>query len=94
MTTNKITVTLRKGTDAEDWSMDMQCLALLYGVPLTDINALPIANGCIRIPSEWVKRGKRRVKEAEAHTGSDFVLDIMQFWAQRDHGADLEVVYQ
>jgi hypothetical protein len=41
-----------------------------------------------------VQRGRRRSSEAQAHTGSDFILDILEFWAQKDHGATLKVVYK
>jgi hypothetical protein len=74
--------------------LDSQAMALLFGVSVHDVLALPIQNGDCAIPREWLRRGKRRSNEAQAHTGSDFILDILQYWAQKDHAADLEVVYQ
>jgi hypothetical protein len=81
-----------RSVDAEP-ILDSQAMALLFGVSVQDVLALPMHDGASRIPNEWVRRGKRRTKEAQAHTGSDFILDILLYWAQKDHGADLEVVY-
>lgn len=87
-----ITITIAK-VDTEPM-LDAQAMALLFGVDVAMVNALPISEGTSPIPREWIRRGRQRSKEAAAHTGSDFILDVLQFWAQRDHGADLEVVYQ
>jgi hypothetical protein len=73
--------------------LDAQAMSLLYGVHPEEITALPMANGAKRIPDEWVRRSRRRYKEAMAANGSDFILDVLQHWAWKDHGADLEVVY-
>ena len=73
--------------------LDAQALALLFGVTVADVKALPMTDGQSPITREWTRRGKQRANEAMAHTGSDFILDILQYWAQRDHGANLEVVY-
>jgi hypothetical protein len=74
--------------------LDAQAMSLLFGVRVEDIHALPMQDGHTTIPHEWTRRGKQRANEAMAHTGSDFILDILQYWAQKDHGADLEVVYR
>ena len=79
--------------DTDEPMLDSQAMALLFGVPVKDVLALPMTDGTSPIPREWARRGKRRANEAQAHTGSDFILDILQFWAQKDHGANLEVVY-
>jgi hypothetical protein len=74
--------------------IDSECMALMFGVTAADVRALPFADGCSRIPREWIKRGRRRTREAAAATGSAELLDILKFWAHKDHGAELEVVYQ
>lgn len=91
MTANTLTVEIRD-VDTEPL-LDNNCMALLFGVTLEDINALPASDGVIHIPREWVQRGRRRSNEAQAHTGSDFILDILNYWAQKDHNAVLEVAY-
>jgi hypothetical protein len=89
--TNTITVEIRD-VDTEPM-LDAQSMALLFGVSINDVHVLPMKDGTSPIPREWVRRGKRRANEAQAHTGSDFILDILQYWAHRDHNANLEVVY-
>ncbi|WP_258043753.1 hypothetical protein [Mycobacterium kansasii] len=88
--TNIIVVTIKE--IGGEPMLDMQALALLFGVGVAAVEALPIINGHIRIPREWARRGKRRAREPIAHTGSDFILDGIRYWARHDHGADLEVV--
>lgn len=91
-----MTTTMRmyiKRIDGEPM-LDAQCMALLFGVETTAVHALPIADGAMRIPPEWVKRGKRRAREAMAHTGGRGVIDVLRYWAQRDHNAELKVVEQ
>ena len=74
--------------------IDNQCLALLLGVEVEALRGLPIQNGSTSVPADWVKRGRRRAREAQAHTGSTAMLDSLRYWAMRDHGATLEVIYQ
>jgi hypothetical protein len=74
--------------------LDSAAMALLFGVEAEAVHDLPMTNGTSPIPREWVRRGKRRAKEAMAHTGSDALLDSLRYWARKDHSADLEVVYQ
>ncbi len=76
-----------------DPMLDSQALGLLFGVSVADVLALPMKDGTSPIPREWIKRGRRRTREAMAHTGSDFIMDTLRYWAQKDHNADLEVVY-
>ena len=89
---NAITIEVRN-VDTEPM-LDNEAMALLFGVTVADVNALPKQNGVSPIPREWARRGKQRAKEAQAHTGSDFILDLLQYWARKDHSADLEVVYR
>lgn len=67
-------------------------LALMFGVPRADVSALPVTNGQARIPREWLQRGRRRTREAAAHTGSAEFDDVLRYWARRDHNAELRVV--
>lgn len=64
----------------------LEGVELLFGVPAELITV------GTPFPQEWIKAGRRRAREAMAATGSDFVLDIMRYWAQKDHGAALEIV--
>ncbi|WP_137149466.1 hypothetical protein [Mycolicibacterium sp. CR10] len=90
--TNTITTRI-KNVDAEPM-LDTEAMALIFGVDPAAVLALPTVDGTSRIPREWVRRGRRRAKEAQAHTGSDFILDALHYWARKDHGATLEVVYE
>jgi hypothetical protein len=90
--TNKFTVEINE-INGEPM-LDSQCMALMFGVTAADVRALPFAGGHSRIPREWIKRGRRRTREAAAATGSADLLDVLQYWARTDHNAELEVVYQ
>ncbi|WP_137147545.1 hypothetical protein [Mycolicibacterium sp. CR10] len=92
MTAHTITTRI-KNADTEPL-LDAEALALLFGVDLTEVLALPTVDGHSGIPREWIKRGRRRTREAQAATGSDFILDALDYWARKDHGAALEVIYQ
>jgi hypothetical protein len=37
------------------------------------------------MPAEWHQQGRRRSKEAAAHTGSEDLLDILEYWAAKDY---------
>lgn len=74
--------------------LDSQCMSLLFGVPLDAIQALPRTAGASPIPTEWIRRGRRRAKEARAHTHSDAMLESLRYWAEKDHGATLAVVHE
>ena len=89
-----IITTVIHDVDTDEPRLDAQAMALLFGVTVSDVDSLPIRDGMMHIPREWARRGKRRASEAQAHTGSDFILDLLQYWAQHDHGANLEVVYR
>lgn len=91
-TTPTITITV-KDVDGEPM-LDSQCMALLFGVEVAAVNALPFRDGQSAIPSMWIKRGRRRTREAQAHTGSTAMLDALEYWAAKDHGALLTVVYE
>jgi hypothetical protein len=89
---NTITITI-VDIDGEPM-LDSHALSLMFGVRTEEIQALPVADGAKVIPREWIKRGRQRTREAMAHTGSDFIIDGLRYWAQRDHNAELEVIYR
>lgn len=91
---NTLTVTVTVRQNDGEPMLDAQCMALAFGVDIAAVKALPIVDGQMRIPREWARRGKRRAKEAMAHTGSTELIDVLCYWANRDHGAELRVVHQ
>lgn len=74
--------------------LDAQGMGLLFGVEPDAVKALPVRDGATAIPREWIRRGRQRASEARAHTGRDTMLDAMHYWAARDRGAVLNVVYE
>ncbi|WP_205874444.1 hypothetical protein [Mycobacterium camsae] len=87
-----MTITIRE--IAGQQMIDSRGTALLYGVDPCAIEALPIVAGAMRIPHMWIKRGRRRAREAMAATGSESYVDCLQYWARRDYNAELELVYR
>lgn len=87
-------VTVTVAEIGDEPMLDDRAMMLLFGVDPAAIRALPTVDGAARIPREWVKRGRRRTREAQAATGSTDLLDVLQYWAERDHGAALEVIYR
>lgn len=59
-------------------------ISLLYGVPVAQLEALPRP---VTLPDEWARQGRRRAREAEAHTGSNDVVETLAYWASRDLNA-------
>jgi hypothetical protein len=88
---NTITIKVKQQHDG-DVLIDAQCMALLFGVEVDAVRALPSEGGSSVIPRLWVKRGTRRAKEAQANTGSTAMLDGLRYWARHDYDADLEVL--
>ncbi|MCV7091767.1 hypothetical protein [Mycobacterium interjectum] len=77
--------------------LDATAMSLLLGVDEQLIAALPrrdFANGYTPIPQEWIRNGKRRAKEAAAHTGSNDMVSSLTYWAAKDRGAELQIVYE
>lgn len=95
MTTQSLIIRVRK-IDGEIL-IDSQAMALLFGVDAELISAhskRKTVTGATKFPSAWIQQGRRRAREAMAHTGSEAMLDSLRYWAQRDYGAELEVVHQ
>jgi hypothetical protein len=86
--TDKPTMLITEVNGVEVMSAD--ALALLFGVPadaITEYLRRNIINDMTAFPAEWLKAGKRRVKEASAATGTNQLLEILEYWADRDLGA-------
>jgi hypothetical protein len=66
------------------------------GVPVEDIRSHGHSEGTgvLTLPPEWIRAGRQRAKEAQAHTGSDAMVSGLEYWAMKDHGARLEIVYE
>jgi hypothetical protein len=82
---------------AEDGGMDAAAMALFIGVDAAAVRALPVIDdgstfGDVQLPAEWFTSGQRRSREAQAHTNSDSTIDVLNYWARRDHDAEVEVV--
>lgn len=90
MTTITITI---KEVNGEPM-LDAASMALMFGVHVADVEALIFLDGAARIPDAWLQQGRRRTREAAAHIGSAEFHDVLAYWARKDHGAELEVVYQ
>ena len=87
MTTYTVTIT---GLDGDDPKFDAAATVLLFGVTVEQIEAVSPGP----IPADWIKAMRRRANEAFAATGGEDFLDILQYWARRDHGAELVLVEQ
>ena len=77
---------------AADDRIDADGLALLFGKDVGEVRALPVVDGVVQIPREWMEEGRRRSSEAMAATGSKVAVDALRYWARRDHNAELAVV--
>lgn len=87
------TYTIEIRTVCGEPMLDARAVALLVGVRPEDVTALPVVNGAMRLPRHWLQQGRRRTREAAAHTGSSAFEDVLSYWARRDHNAELEVRY-
>ena len=76
--------------------IDSQAMMLLFGVAAERLTMIAgqSETGLAELPQEWIQRGRRRAREASAHTGSEAMLDTLHYWARKDFGADLEVGYR
>ncbi|MDQ1250374.1 MAG: hypothetical protein QG597_4753 [Actinomycetota bacterium] len=92
MTMNKRFTVRITGIDGDDPMMDSAGMQLLYGVTADEIRALFGPFGTGAIPPEWIKRSRRRHKEAAAATGSEDLDDALTYWARKDHNAELDLV--
>jgi hypothetical protein len=78
--------------EVDDFGISMEGVSLLLGVPVADLEVNPLT-GKSNVPKDWVQRGRRRAREAMAHTGGDDMVSVMEYWAAKEHDARLELVY-
>ena len=86
MSTNRIE--LARLVDGEPM-IGVAGMSLLFGVPTTDVEKLRVDHGTTHLPEGWVRRDKRRAREAKRWGGSDAMVDALAYWAQKDLGARL-----
>ena len=88
-----LTIRVAGPLDHQQWSPE--ALSLLIGVPTGDIRAYGRGHGTnLRtLPPEWMRAGRQRSKEAQAHTGRTGLESVLGYWAMKDHGARLEITY-
>lgn len=79
--------------------LSVEGIALLLGVDADDLRAHVAANdiGSLTeapkwIPNEWLKQGRRRSREAMAATGIDSMQSALEYWAEKEHGAEIRLV--
>lgn len=71
-------------------------IALLYGVDAEVVRTAINFDGQDQpdhtdIPAEWLGAARRRWREASAATGSDELLSVLGYWAQRDLGCGITI---
>ncbi|WP_406816191.1 hypothetical protein [Mycobacterium sp. M23085] len=77
--------------------IDATALSLLFGVGeelVTALSARDTTNGYTTFPPEWIRNGRRRAREAFAHTKSNDMVSSLTYWARKDRGAELQLVYE
>jgi hypothetical protein len=86
MSTNRIE--LARVVDGEPM-ISVGGMSLLFGVPTAEVEQLGVEHGTAHLPDDWVRRGKRRAKEAKRWGASDAMLDALAYWATKDLDARL-----
>jgi hypothetical protein len=64
-------------------------MALLFGVTAEQAAQLRAAHGTTHLSQDWVKRGRRRAKEAKRWGADSSMLSGLAYWAAKDLGAQL-----
>lgn len=60
-------------------------VAVLFGVTEEQVRELGNGAGASAVlPSAWIRQGKRRSKEYQAHTGRDDMRGALHWWADRE----------
>lgn len=85
-------IELLRVTDGEPL-LTATAMSLLLGVPVADLHNArrDDTKGTMYLPNEWMKNGKRRTREAMAHTGDTDLISGLTYWAHQDHGASVEI---
>lgn len=84
---NVYTVTI-SGLDGPDPKLDNAAVLLMCGHDLRELGT----DGTAQFPAEWLRDMKRRHREAAAHTGTTDLVEFLEYWARKDHNAELLVV--
>lgn len=60
-------------------------LAVIFGVPIADVlaSAVGVTDGSWRVPDDWARDGRRRIREAQAATGSTDLQMCIAYLADR-----------
>ena len=83
-------LTIRMRQSAEHGPLlPAEALSLLMGVSAEEVRALGVQGGAM--PPQWAQAGRRRTREAQAHTGTNDLVSVLRYWAERDHGAQLRI---
>lgn len=87
------TLTIRVANSVHGPLLPAEALSLLFGVAIDEIRAHMelSAKGLTSMPPDWVRSGRRRAREAQAHNGYDDMVSVMQYWARKDFDADLVI---
>jgi len=61
-------------------------LARLMGVTEAEMTAQMTSQGgnSFRLPAEWIRAGRRRMREYSAHTGQEDIWGAIDWWSARD----------
>lgn len=84
---NVYTIAVRD-IDGPDPLLDAAAMQLMCGHDIRELDT------GAQIPAEWVRDMKRRHREAAAHTGTTDLVEFLEYWARKEHGAELVIVRQ
>ena len=59
-------------------TLSVQGASLIFGVPSEHLD------GRTDMPEEWIRRGRRRAREAAAHGDDDTVVCVLDYWARKE----------
>lgn len=64
-------------------------MSLLFGVTEAEAKQLRVDHGTTHLPADWIKRGRRRAKEAKRWGADESMLGALAYWAAKDLDAQL-----
>lgn len=64
-------------------------MSLLFGVTEAEAKQLRVDHGATHLPADWIKRGRRRAKEAKRWGADESMLGALEYWAAKDLGAQI-----
>lgn len=77
--------------------IDVTAMSLLFGVDEKLIAAQrrrSFNGSTTSFPDEWFRNGRRRAKEAASRTGRNDMVSSLEYWAHKDRGAQLNIIYE